>query len=152
VTASGTWLKLENASIAASSAPPPVWIAAEKPRMLALAARADGWNHAYWGGADTGRLEAALTGQHRALDAIGRDRGEVEASASVACVIDGWTKRAGGFQEPEIAVGPPERIAEVVSAYARAGARHVILSLSPDPYAETDPMALEKAARILDLL
>ncbi len=152
VSAVGTWLKLDNASIAVSSPAPPVWIAAEKPRMLALAARAEGWNHAYWGGDDTARFEAALSGLHGALDAIGRDRDEVETSASIACVIDGWRKRGGGFQEPEMAVGPPERIAEVVSAYARAGARHVILSLSPDPYAETDPKALAKAARLLDRL
>jgi alkanesulfonate monooxygenase SsuD/methylene tetrahydromethanopterin reductase-like flavin-dependent oxidoreductase (luciferase family) len=152
VTARGEWLNLADASIAVTTPPPPVWIAAEKPRMLALAARADGWNHAYWGGDDTARFEAALSGLNQALDAIGRKREEVETSASVACVIDGWRKTSGGFQEPEIAVGPPERIAEVVHSYALAGARHVILSLSPDPYAETDPMALEKAARILDLL
>ncbi len=152
VTANGTWLSLADASIAVATPPPAVWIAAEKPRMLALAARADGWNHAYWGGADTGRFKAALSGLHQALDAIGRAHEEVEASASIACVIDGWKKTSGGFQEPEIAIGSPERIAEVVVAYVEAGARHVILSLSPDPYAETDPMALEKAARILDLL
>lgn len=151
-TATATWLRLAGASVAVTSPPPPVWIAAERPRMLALAARVDGWNHAYWGGDDTTRFETALSGLHQALDAIGREHGEVEASASIACVIDGWKKRSGGFQEPEIAVGPPERIAEVVGAYARAGARHVILSLSPDPYAETDPKALEKAARILDRL
>jgi alkanesulfonate monooxygenase SsuD/methylene tetrahydromethanopterin reductase-like flavin-dependent oxidoreductase (luciferase family) len=152
VSANGTWLSLAGASIAATTPPPPVWIAAEKPRMLALAARADGWNHAYWGGDDTARFEAALSGLHEALDAAGRKRELVETSASIACVIDGWTKTRGGFEEPEIAVGPPERIAEVVDAYGRAGARHVILSLSPDPYAEVDPMALEKAARILGLL
>ncbi len=152
VTTNGTWLRLAGASIAVTTPPPPVWIAAEKPRMLALAARADGWNHANWGGDDTGRFEASLSGLHEALEAAGRKPEQVEASASIACVIDGWTKTRGGFQEPEMAVGPPERIAEVVDAYARAGARHVILSLSPDPYAEVDPMALEKAARILDLL
>ncbi len=33
-----------------------------------------------------------------------------------------------------------------------AGAQHVILSLSPDPYGEIDPDGIEKAAAILDFL
>jgi hypothetical protein len=37
----------------------------------------------------------------------------------------------------------------VIRDYTDAGAQHVILSLSPDPYAESDPKALEKAAKIL---
>jgi alkanesulfonate monooxygenase SsuD/methylene tetrahydromethanopterin reductase-like flavin-dependent oxidoreductase (luciferase family) len=148
----GTWLQLHDASIAVTAAPPPVWIAAEGPRMLALAATADGWNHAYWGGDDPSRFRTALDGLHQALDAIGRNRSEVQASASVACVVDGWEEAAGGFREPEVAVGSPEQLAEVVRGYARAGAHHVILSLSPDPYAEIDHYALEKAVKILKLV
>jgi alkanesulfonate monooxygenase SsuD/methylene tetrahydromethanopterin reductase-like flavin-dependent oxidoreductase (luciferase family) len=93
-----------------------------------------------------------LSGLHRELDRIGRDRNEVEASASVACVLDRWREVEGGFREPEVAVGPAERIAEVIGDYAEAGAQHVILSLSPDPYAEIDPEAVEKAAKILEHL
>lgn len=151
-TVEGNWLRMTDASIAITSPPPPLWIAAEGPRMLALAARADGWNHAYWGGEDTTRFKTALGGLHRELDRIGRSRDEVEASASIACVIDGWRAVEGGFREPEVAVGPADHIAKVIRDYANAGARHVILSLSPDPYAEIDPDALEKAAKILDLL
>src|SRR5712691_5264976 len=58
-SADGTWLHMFEASIAATAPPPPLWIAAEGPSMLALASRADGWNHAYWGGDDTGRFKAA---------------------------------------------------------------------------------------------
>ena len=105
-----------------------------------------------WGGDDTARFEAALSGLHREIDRIGRDRNEVEAGASIACVLDGWREVEGGFREPEVAVGPAERIAEVIRDYAQAGAQHVILSLSPDPYAEIDPDAVEKAAKILDEL
>jgi len=129
-----------------------MWIAAEGPRMLALAARADGWNHAYWGAEDTSRFKSALELLHQELDRIGRRRDEVEASASIACVQDGWHEVEGGFSEPEVAVGPAEKIAEVIRDYAGAGAQHVILSLSPDPYAEIDAQALEKAAKILDRL
>jgi alkanesulfonate monooxygenase SsuD/methylene tetrahydromethanopterin reductase-like flavin-dependent oxidoreductase (luciferase family) len=148
----GTWLRMSEASIAVTAPSPPLWIAAEGPRMLALASRADGWNHAYWGGDDPGRFKAALGGLHEALDRIGRDRQEVEVSTSIACVLDGWREIQGGFHEPEVAVGSPERIAEVIGAYAKAGAQHVILSLSPDPYGEIDPDAFEKAAPILRLL
>lgn len=152
VTAEGRWLRMTDASIAVTSPPPPLWIAAEGPRMLAVAARADGWNHAYWGGDDTKRFTFALSGLHRQLERIGRGHDEVEVSASIACVPGGWHEVKGGFREEEVAVGPPERIAEVIHAYAQAGAQHVILSLSPDPYAEIDPAALEDAARILELL
>jgi alkanesulfonate monooxygenase SsuD/methylene tetrahydromethanopterin reductase-like flavin-dependent oxidoreductase (luciferase family) len=151
-TVNGRWLRMFEASIAVTTPPPPLWIAAEGPRMLSLAARADGWNHAYWGGNDTTRFKSALNRLHRELDSIGRDRHEVEASASIACVPGAWHEVKGGFREPEVAVGPPERIAEVIRDYAKAGAQHVILSLSPDPYGEIEPKAVEKAAKILDLL
>jgi FMNH2-dependent dimethyl sulfone monooxygenase len=152
VTAEGRWLRMTDASIAVTSPPPPLWIAAEGPRMLALAARADGWNHAYWGGDDTNRFTFALGELHRQLDRIGRSHEEVEVSASIACVPGGWHEVKGGFREDEVAIGPPERIAEVIRDYAASGAQQVILSLSPDPYAEIDPKALEEAARILELL
>ena len=151
VTLDGRWLRLEGAEIAVTSAPPPLWIAAEGPRMIALAARADGWNHAYWGAEDTTRFETALRALQDALALVGRKRTEVETSASIACVLDGWDEAAGGFREPEVAVGSAKHIAEVIGRYARAGADHVILSLSPDPYAEIDPAALDKASAILDL-
>jgi hypothetical protein len=66
-------------------------------------------------------------------------------------VIDGWEEVPAGFSEPEVAAGSSEKLAQVVRAYGHAGAGNVVLSLSPDPYAEIDPDALEKAARILEL-
>jgi alkanesulfonate monooxygenase SsuD/methylene tetrahydromethanopterin reductase-like flavin-dependent oxidoreductase (luciferase family) len=148
----GRWLRLSEASIAVTAPPPRVWIAAEGPRMLALTAGVDGWNHAYWGAEDTTRFKSALERLHKELDRLGRGHDEVEATASVACVLDGWEEVEGGFREPEVAVGSAERIAEVIRDYAQAGAKHVILSLSPDPYGEIDSDALEKAAKILALL
>jgi alkanesulfonate monooxygenase SsuD/methylene tetrahydromethanopterin reductase-like flavin-dependent oxidoreductase (luciferase family) len=152
VTVDGRWLRMSDASVAVTSPAPPVWIAAEGPRMLALAARADGWNHAYWGAEDTSRFKSALELLHQELDRAGRHRHEVETSASIACVQDSWHEVEGGFREPDVAVGPAEKIAEVIHDYADAGAQHVILSLSPDPYAEIDSEAVEKAAKILDRL
>lgn len=152
VTAKGRWLDLRDASIAVTSKPPPLWIAAAGPRMLRIAARSDGWTHANWGAADTGPFRDALAAFDEALAAAGRSRSDVEVSASIACVPGGWERVAGGFSEPVVEEGPPERIAEVVRAYAEAGAQHVILSLSPDPFAELEPGLLERAGKILELI
>jgi len=76
----------------------------------------------------------------------------VETSAAIACVPGGWEQVPGGFSEPEVETGGVERLAEVVDAYAEAGADHVILSLSPDPFAELDPRLLETGARVRELL
>ena len=148
----GKWLHLDEASIAVSSPPPPVWIAAEQPRMLGLAARADGWNHAYWSGEDPSRFERALDAFEEELRRAGRAREAVEASASIACTIEGAPDTPGGFREPEVAAGSAAKLATTVRAFRDAGADHVILSLSPDPYAEIDEHALDKAAEILDLI
>jgi FMNH2-dependent dimethyl sulfone monooxygenase len=151
-SAPGGWANLDAASIAVTSPAPPIWVAAEGPRMLALAARADGWNHSYWGGEDTSRFRVALAGLGEALETNGRDRAGVEVSVPIACVLHDWRKVPGGFREPEIAVGGPADLAATVISYRDAGADHVILSLSPDPYAEVDAGALEGAAPILQLV
>jgi alkanesulfonate monooxygenase SsuD/methylene tetrahydromethanopterin reductase-like flavin-dependent oxidoreductase (luciferase family) len=149
-SAEGRWLRLDEASVAVTAPAPPVWVAAEGPRMLALAARADGWAHAYWGADDPSRFSVALRGLHDALDRTGRGHASVVTSASIACVLDGWDETQDGFREPELAVGDAGALATIVRRYADAGAQHVILSLSPDPYAEIDPHALERSAEILD--
>jgi alkanesulfonate monooxygenase SsuD/methylene tetrahydromethanopterin reductase-like flavin-dependent oxidoreductase (luciferase family) len=147
-----SWLDLEDASIAVTSVPPPVWIAAEGPRMLRLAAQCDGWNHAYWGGEDTSRFRAAAASLREAIDHAGRRPADVTASASIACVLDGWKAVPGGFREPELAVGSAADLAQVIREYSDAGADHVILSLSPDPYGEVDGRALERSREILELV
>jgi alkanesulfonate monooxygenase SsuD/methylene tetrahydromethanopterin reductase-like flavin-dependent oxidoreductase (luciferase family) len=148
----GRWLQLSKASIPVTSAPPPVWIAADGPRMLALAARSQGWTHANWGAADTSAFRRASDGLDAELAKLGRDRAEIETSAAIACVPGGWRRVEGGFSEPEVETGDVARLAEVVRDYADAGAQHVILSLSPDPFAELDAGLLEKTAPILKLL
>lgn len=151
-SAEGRWLQLNDASIAVTAPAPAVWIAAEGQRMLGIASRCEGWTHAYWGAEDTTRFVAAREGLRAAVERAGRKSTEVETSAAVACVLDGWTEVPGGFREPEVAVGPASHLASVVRRYADAGAGHVILSLSPDPYGELDPTALERSAEILALL
>jgi hypothetical protein len=58
----------------------------------------------------------------------------------------------GGFSEDVVETGAVERLAEAVRDYGEAGADHVILSLSPDPFAQLDPRLLETAARLKELL
>jgi alkanesulfonate monooxygenase SsuD/methylene tetrahydromethanopterin reductase-like flavin-dependent oxidoreductase (luciferase family) len=152
VSVDGRWLQLSEATVPVTSAPPPVWIAADGQRMLALAASADGWTHANWGAADTGAFRGASARLDAELAKVGRDRAAIETSAAIACVPGGWEPVEGGFSEREVETGDVERLAEVVRAYADAGAQHVILSLSPDPFAELDPGLLEKTAPILKLL
>ncbi len=152
VSVTGRWLQLTEVTVAVTSAPPPVWIAADGPRMLALAARADGWTHANWGAADTSAFRRASDRLDAELARIGRDRSAIETSASIACVPGGWKRVEGGFSEPEVETGDTNRLAEVVRGYAEAGAQHVILSLSPDPFAELDADLIEKTAPILKLL
>jgi alkanesulfonate monooxygenase SsuD/methylene tetrahydromethanopterin reductase-like flavin-dependent oxidoreductase (luciferase family) len=146
------WLNLADASIAVTSSPPPIWIAAEGPRMLALAARCDGWNHAHWGAEDTSRFRAAVMNLREAIDGAGRQRSDVETSASIACVLEGWHEIPDGFREPEVAVGTAAELAQMIRNYADAGADHVILALSPDPYGEVDAGALERSREILQMV
>jgi alkanesulfonate monooxygenase SsuD/methylene tetrahydromethanopterin reductase-like flavin-dependent oxidoreductase (luciferase family) len=152
VSLDGEWLRLSDASIAVTSAPPPLWIAAAGPRMLALAAMADGWNHSHWGSADTSPFKAALAGLHEALARTNRDPHSLETSVPIACLLSPRSSVQSAFTESEVEVGPPDRLAEVVNDYAEAGAGHVILSLSPDPFGEFDPAQLETAGRILEQL
>jgi len=150
--AEGRWLRLRDASVAVTSPAPPIWIAADGPRMMRVAAEAEGWTHANWGAGDTSAFAAASARLDGELGRIGRDPASIERSAAIACVPGGWDPIPGLFSEPEVETGGVERLAEVVGGYADAGAGHVILSLSPDPFAELHPALLEKSAKLLELL
>ena len=120
--------------------------------MIRVAAQAEGWTHAYWGAGDPSAFAAASARLDEALRAADRDPRSIERSAAVACVPGGWEPIPGLFSEDAVETGGIERLAEVVRGYADAGADHVILSLSPDPFAELDPALLESSARLLELL
>lgn len=152
VDAEGRWLHLRDASIAVTSPAPPTWIAAEGPRMMRSAARVEGWTHAYWGAHDTSAFRAASARLDEALKARDRDPSSIERSAAIACVPGGWDPIPGGFSEDAVETGGVERLGEVLRDYAEAGAGQVILSLSPDPFAELDASLLESSARVLDLV
>ena len=145
----GRWLRLRGATVPVTSAPPSLWIAADGPRMMRSAALAGGWTHANWGAGDVSAFRAASERLDEALREAGRDPRSIERSAAIACVPGGWEPVPGGFSEPEVETGGVERLAEVVCDYGAAGADHVILSLSPDPFGELDPSLLESTAPLL---
>jgi alkanesulfonate monooxygenase SsuD/methylene tetrahydromethanopterin reductase-like flavin-dependent oxidoreductase (luciferase family) len=152
VDCDGRWLRLSDASVAVTSPAPATWIAAEGPRMMRAAARVEGWTHAYWGAGDTAAFRAASERLDEALRERDRDPDSIERSAAIACVPGGWEPIPGLFSEDAVETGGVERLAEVVRGYGEAGADQVILSLSPDPFAELDPSLLERSARLLELL
>jgi len=147
----GRWLRLQDASIAMTSPAPPIWIAADGPRMMRIAAQAEGWTHASWGAGDASAFRAASARLDEALRGTGREPDSIERSAAITCVPGGWDPIPGLFSEAEVETGGVERLAEVVRGYGEAGADHVILSLSPDPFAELDPTLLERSAPLLKL-
>jgi hypothetical protein len=120
--------------------------------MMRVAARADGWTHANWGAGDTSAFRAASERLDEAARETGRDASKIERSAAIACVPGGWDPIPGLFSEAEVESGDIDRLAQVVRDYGAAGADHVILSLSPDPFAELDPALLESSAALLELL
>jgi alkanesulfonate monooxygenase SsuD/methylene tetrahydromethanopterin reductase-like flavin-dependent oxidoreductase (luciferase family) len=152
VDVDGRWLRLRDASVAVTSPSPPIWVAADGPRMIRIAAQAEGWTHANWGAGDTSAFAAASARLDEELRHAGRDPASIERSAAIACVPGGWDPIPGLFSEAEVETGDVERLAEVIRGYAGAGADHVILSLSPDPFAELDPALLESSAKLLELL
>jgi alkanesulfonate monooxygenase SsuD/methylene tetrahydromethanopterin reductase-like flavin-dependent oxidoreductase (luciferase family) len=150
--ADGQWLRLRGASVAVTSPAPPTWIAADGPRMMRAAARVDGWTHAYWGAGDTSAFRAASARLDEALRERDRDPASIERSAAIACVPGGWDPIPGGFSEEAVETGGVEKLAAVIRAYGAAGADHVILSLSPDPFGELDASLPERGAGVLKLL
>jgi alkanesulfonate monooxygenase SsuD/methylene tetrahydromethanopterin reductase-like flavin-dependent oxidoreductase (luciferase family) len=111
---------------------PPPWIAAGGPRMLRLTGRlAGGWNGA-WYGAETALFRERLAEVGRALQAVGRRRSELVASA-------GLLVPPGAREEPAAITGSPERVAEAIRGYREAGCDHAILNFSLTPFGQGDP-------------
>ena len=125
---------------------PPVWIAAMKPRALALAARcADGWEASYV----TPATFAALTARFDALLATaGRPTDEVRRSIEVdVALVDSraetaaWRRRfcaERGLAEDDplhatALIGDRETVSAGIAAYAAAGATDLMLGFVDFP-------------------
>jgi len=133
VTSNGRYVRLREAEVLATAAPPPVWIAGSGPRMLRLTAGlADGWNLA-WGGLDPAWLAEPLHGLRRELAAAGRDRARFTISAGVS-----WVPEGGG-----------DEMVAALRSYEREDVDLVILSLAEGPSRRTRPEYLERAAELI---
>jgi alkanesulfonate monooxygenase SsuD/methylene tetrahydromethanopterin reductase-like flavin-dependent oxidoreductase (luciferase family) len=138
---------------------PPVWIAAMRPRALALAARcADGWEASYVSPSGFAALSARLD---RLLEAAGRPRGAVRRSVEVDVALvespaerEAWLQRfcaARGIaaSDPLVEsalIGDREAITARIAAYAAAGATDLMLGFADFPAT----LMLERLARALE--
>lgn len=118
---------------------PPIWLGAQGPRGLRIAARvADGWNYA--SNLD-GTLEGFIERRDivlRECEAIGRDPAEIELSVQVVIPSEGEPRRAA---------------TQAAIDYGRAGAAHILLTTpGRDGAAGIRRLAMEVAAPIRDEL
>ena len=132
LTVDGASLQLRDASVITSGKPPPLWLGALRPRMIALTARyADGWN-TVWGGADPEWLRERIETLHKGLQEAGRDPAEVTVSAGIHCLPD---------REPDIPA--------TWRAYEAAGVDHLVVNLASTPFRLQDRAYLGQAGEAL---
>jgi alkanesulfonate monooxygenase SsuD/methylene tetrahydromethanopterin reductase-like flavin-dependent oxidoreductase (luciferase family) len=121
----GDFYRLREAVTLSTAPPPPIWVAAFKPRMQSLTARlADGWNAA-WLPPDTGRFRELKSVIDDAQSRVRRERPlTISAGIQVEAATD---------------------IAAALANYESAGAEHVILNFGPRPFVSFDAEALKRA-------
>ncbi len=134
---------------------PPVWVAAMRPRAIALAARcADGWEASFLSPAAfvgaASRLDAGLAAAGRPHDAVRRsvevDAALAEGSAEAAAAIARFCERRGIAREHPLLdaalVGDAETVVGRALAYAAAGATDLMVGFADFP----DTTMLERFA------
>jgi alkanesulfonate monooxygenase SsuD/methylene tetrahydromethanopterin reductase-like flavin-dependent oxidoreductase (luciferase family) len=167
----GHFVRLSNAYVASGDAPPPqLWLAAFRPRMLALAARfSEGWNTA-WHGPNLDRFQREIGAWRGALEKAGRDPAKAAVSVGLWMLpvsgqdLAAAVQRADDLKPPTadftwpspvsecMITGPPEQLADIIAAYAAAGADHIILNLSVAPFSLFDSSYVGRTAKVLQLL
>jgi alkanesulfonate monooxygenase SsuD/methylene tetrahydromethanopterin reductase-like flavin-dependent oxidoreductase (luciferase family) len=137
-----------------TSGGPPILVGSSGPRMLRITMPiADAWNAWY---ADTRNSPEGVEPLRRAVDEacleVGREPGSVARTVAVQVRLPGGTGRVMGDTSSVMQVtpleGPPQRIAEGLRAYARAGIAEVQLVL--DPITRDSIAALRPVLRDLD--
>jgi len=111
----------------------PILIAAERPRMLDLAARyADAWNLAWFGLPDA-RLIDARDGLLEACARAGRDPASVAITVGVELRFGdvATTPPTGSGLSPGPLAGDPDSIVAGLEAYEACGADHLVFVLDP---------------------
>ena len=105
----------------------PILIAGNRPRMMRLVARhADAWNTAWFGMPDD-RLRERLGDLDGALDAEGRDRGDLERTVGLL-VRD---PDQPGDDDEDWFSGSVEELAELLNAHEQLGLAHAVVILEP---------------------
>ncbi|MDQ6918456.1 MAG: LLM class flavin-dependent oxidoreductase [Candidatus Dormibacteraeota bacterium] len=138
----GRYQVLRRGVVYGDSAPLP-WVAAAGPRMLRLTGRlAGGWNGA-WYGFDTSVFRERLVEVEAALQAEGRQRSELVASAGLLVL-------PGAPAQPSAIAGSPEQVAAAINAFGTAGCEHAILNFSLTPFAEGEPGLARVLAPLLE--
>ena len=125
----------------------PILIAAERPRMLRLAAQyADIWNEAWFGSPDR-RWADLRHDLDSACRAIGRDPATLERTVGVSVRFPDLLG-SGAVDPPDEPVisGDVEDVAAAIAAYAADGTSQLIAALEPKTPEAVDRLA--KAARI----
>lgn len=147
---SGTYYQARNCTLrprGPSAGRIPIWIGAQGPRMLQLAARyADAWAFTGWGK----RFKAdRIAGEYaRLLEAcqqVGRDPATIELTA----ITEVHFREPGQARDPddEGISGDAEEIARDLRAFAEAGVQHLTVIIQPEGLS-----GLAQFARVMGLL
>jgi alkanesulfonate monooxygenase SsuD/methylene tetrahydromethanopterin reductase-like flavin-dependent oxidoreductase (luciferase family) len=138
----GRFARAEGARVWPRPAKPiPIVLAASRPRMLALAARAaDGWNCPLPAGLESGLAELARLGRARETLSVSVFSiavvAESEAAARRALERAGRGAQLFGDVESQHVFGGPERVRERLADLARRGAEEVVLDVRGLPVEE----------------
>jgi probable F420-dependent oxidoreductase len=148
----GNYVQLRDASVF-GEASPPVWIAAGKPRMLALTGKhADGWN----GGGAPEAWGQSLAAVRSAEAQAGRAPGSVTASANCVALLGSEKEIRRVLEEHpppplyEVHVGA-DALRDAADRWREAGADHMVLHLSGAIWSSYGIEQLDLAADALGL-
>jgi probable F420-dependent oxidoreductase len=115
---------------------PPLWIGADGPHMLHLAARyADAWNTVWH--TDPTAVKAHAYALQAACSSIGRDPTSIAVTAGVRVRLSSSDEGPAG----EAIAGSPEAIASRLQSFAELGVAHLIVALEPTSRAGIEDLA-----------
>jgi alkanesulfonate monooxygenase SsuD/methylene tetrahydromethanopterin reductase-like flavin-dependent oxidoreductase (luciferase family) len=151
VTFEGRYVRVDGAVLLPRPARrPPLMIGSTGERVLGIALpHVESWNtwyDLYGNNVEGFRRESAKV--TAAAELAGRDPAEIERSGCVFVVLDRASKGRPITDEAPPVEGPPERIAEHLSALAAAGASEAIIVV--DPITERSVRTLGEAIAHLD--
>jgi alkanesulfonate monooxygenase SsuD/methylene tetrahydromethanopterin reductase-like flavin-dependent oxidoreductase (luciferase family) len=149
VTLKGQYYTIHDGGLQVPQPPVPIWLAADGPRMLVLAARyADGWNGGSGLKGDGAAFRATLAELRLACERQGRDPSEVEVSCSANVLVlpdraatraliehigaaSGWPP---AHVRDQYVIGTPDEVVQRLALALEWGATHIICSLGGRPF------------------